>query len=441
MAEDYALVSLDAGFAISSLCLLGIVSVVLACLLLKRNDTISHLRAELRKQTSDLEQEVDRAKAAAKAKSDFLSRMSHEIRTPLNAIIGMAQIARGASSMERIKECMEKMEDNSRHLLGVVNDILDFSKMESGKMALEEKSFSLAHDVDFVSSMFKTKVAEKNIELRVRIGEIEHDGIVTDMLRLNQVLINLLSNAVKFTDDGGVVELAVEELVHVAGESVYSFSVRDSGVGIDPEQAKKLFTPFTQANSAVSRMYGGTGLGLAISQNIVQLMGGSIELETEVGKGSEFRFTIRVAAQKTTEAEQEKESTPVPSKKLQGKRILLVDDVEINREIVIALLEGSGLLIETASDGKEAFDAFYDRDPGYYDLILMDMLMPVMDGCTASQRIRACGKPDAGDVKIVAMTANVLPEDVDRAYQSGMNAYLTKPIDVEELHAYMEEWL
>ncbi len=441
MAENCAIVSLDARYAVFVLCLSGIVVLVYTLMLLKKNRTISRLDAELRGRTADLEEEVGRARAAAKAKSDFLSRMSHEIRTPLNAIIGMAQIARSASTVEKIRACMEKMEDNSRHLLGVVNDILDFSKIESGKMVLEEKPFSLVRDVDFVSSMFKTKVAEKNIELRVTIGEIAHDGIVTDMLRLNQVLINLLSNAVKFTNDGGLVELAVDELVHVNGESVYSFSVRDSGVGIDPEGAKKLFTPFTQANTAVSRVYGGTGLGLAISQNIVQLMGGNIELETEVGKGSEFRFTIRAAAQEAAEAERERDSAPALSERLRGKRILLVDDVEINREIVIALLDGSGLLIETASDGREALDAFCNADPGYYDLMLMDMLMPVMDGCDAARRIRGSGKPDADDIRIVAMTANVLPEDVDRAYKSGMNAYLTKPIDAEELYAYMEEWL
>ena len=395
----------------------------------------------LQKSAADFEQQVKKAQAAVAAKSDFLSRMSHEIRTPLNAIIGMAQIARNASADDKITDCMDKLEDNTKHLLGIINDILDFSKLESGSLVLEEKEFSLKHDMDFIVSIFKTQAMKKDIDFRIALKNVEHDGITTDMLRLNQVLINLMSNAVKFTDRGGMIVLSIEELAHMNGESAYRFTVHDNGVGIEPEQAKKLFTPFTQANAGVTRLYGGTGLGLSISQSIVKMMGGEIELETRPGQGSVFRFVIRVPAKKNAPYTQRDRRPLAPPKQLQGKRILIVDDVEINREVVAALLDGSGLLIDTAVNGKEALDIFCSSPPFGYDLILMDMLMPVMDGCAATIEIRGSGRADAQEVKIIAMTANVLPEDMERAYQAGMNGYLTKPIELDVLYSTMEEWL
>jgi signal transduction histidine kinase len=241
-------------------------------------------RRELQKRTDELELQVNQARVAASAKGDFLSRMSHEIRTPLNAIIGMVQIMRGAPESDKIPEYMGLMEDNSKHLMGVINDILDFSKLESGRLVLDEQCFSLRRDIDFLSAMFQSRAGDKGLRLKIELLDITHDGVVADMLRLNQVLINLLSNAVKFTDSGGSVTLTVQELAHLNGESAYRFSVKDSGVGIEPEQAQKLFTPFTQANADISRVYGGTGLGLAISQSIVRMMGGDIELETQPGR-------------------------------------------------------------------------------------------------------------------------------------------------------------
>jgi CheY-like chemotaxis protein len=333
------------------------------------------------------------------------------------------------------------MEESSMHLLGIINDILDFSKIESGELVLSASNFSLKHNIDFVVSMFKEKIEQKRLNFSVELNNIEHDGIVADKLRLNQILINLLSNAIKFTDTGGSVMLTVEELAHIEGESVYQFVVQDSGIGIEPEQAKKLFTPFTQANVGVSHVYGGTGLGLSIAQNIVQMMGGEIELETEPGYGALFQFTIRTPATKESDENPAKESKRTIPGKLLGKCILIVDDIEINREIMTELLDGSGALIEEASNGKEAFDMFCTGEAYRYDLILMDMLMPVMDGCDATMAIRASGKADAKDVKIIAMTANVLPEDVERAFLAGMNAYLVKPVEIETLYAKLEEWL
>lgn len=415
-------------------------SVVLIRQIIVNRKRIAELNSQLTERMADLTLQVEKAKSATSAKSDFLSRMSHEIRTPLNAIIGMAQIAKNTSDQHKISECMRNVEDGSKHLLGIINDILDFSKIESGSLVLEEKQFSLKHDIDFLASMFADKAAEKNLAFRVELENIQHDGLTTDILRLNQVLINLLSNAIKFTDPGGVIVLSVQETAHLHGESIYSFAVRDTGVGIEPEQAKKLFTSFTQANVSVTRLYGGTGLGLAISQSIVKMMGGEIELETEPGKGSIFQFSIRVRAEKSATTLEPKK-TVTPPKKLQGKRILIVDDIEINREVAMALLDGSGALVETAVNGKEAFDAFCASTTYWYDMILMDMQMPVMDGCAATIEIRNSGRPDSHQVRIIAMTANVLPEDMERAYRSGMNGYVMKPIELKVLYATMEEWL
>lgn len=409
--------------------------------LIKERNKSNYLYNQLKEKTTDLNLQEEKTKTAIKAKNDFLSRMSHEIRTPLNAIIGMTQIAQNTSDRDKIVYCLGKAVDSSKHLLGLINDILDFSKIEADTLVLEEKLFSLQNDIEFVTSMLKEKITEKNIELHIALNNITHDGIITDMLRLNQVLINLLSNAVKFTDNGGIIVLTVEEIVHLKGESVYSFSVRDNGVGIDLEHAKKLFTPFTQANNSITRLYGGTGLGLSISQSIVKMMGGEIELETELGKGSVFQFTIRVPAKENALSAKESTSSLIVPEKLQGKRILIVDDVEINLEVATALLEDSGALIETAVNGKNALDVFCSSAPYWYDVILMDMLMPVMDGCAATMEIRNSARVDSKTVCIIAMTANVLSEDMARAYQAGMNGYLTKPIELKELYTAMEDLL
>ncbi|MDL2229521.1 response regulator [Treponema sp. OttesenSCG-928-L16] len=369
------------------------------------------------------------------AKVDFLSRMSHEIRTPMNAIIGMAQIGKNTDDPEKIKQSLLKIEENSQHLLGILNDILDFSKIESGKLVFNEELFSLKGNIDFIRSMFKSQAEQKKLNFKVDVQNIKHDGIITDSLRLNQVLINLISNAVKFTDPGGSVAFSAEELFHIGGESVYSFSVSDTGIGIEAEQAKKLFTPFSQANASISSHYGGTGLGLAIAKSIIEILNGEIKLITAPGKGSSFSFTIRVKAQDTA-AKPEQEEPQLPD--FTGKRLLVVDDVEINREVAMELLRGTGIEMEAAQNGKQAVDMFRGSGENYYDMILMDMQMPVMDGCSASREIRSSGRPDAESVKIIAMTANVLDEDVKKAFDSGMNAYAAKPIVVSEVYRIME---
>jgi signal transduction histidine kinase/FixJ family two-component response regulator len=379
----------------------------------------------------------------SRAKGDFLSRMSHEIRTPMNAIVGMASIARHSDDIEKVRDCLHKIEENSGHLIGIINDILDFSKIESGKLELDEQLISLTHDLDFVVSMFKTKVDEKRLDLRLCLIDIKHDGIFADPLRLNQVLINLLSNAVKFTPPGGVIDIRVEERLYVSGEGVYSFSVSDTGVGIDPAHASKLFTPFVQASASVSAAFGGTGLGLVISKNIIEKMGGEIEMESEPGAGTAFFFTLRFRAQESgmTEAPESAVTESGRPPDYGNLRVLIVDDIEINREIAKELLSDTGIMTDIAQNGSEALEKFRASPEGYYDIILMDMQMPVMDGCASTMRIRELGRDDAKSVCIVAMTANVLREDVRRASESGMDGHIAKPLVMKDVYGEMERLL
>ena len=385
------------------------------------------------------------AEAASRAKSEFLSRMSHEIRTPMNAVIGMTQIASGSDDIEKIRNCLVQIENSSKHLLEVINDILDFSKMESGKLILDIAEFSLSEDLDFVISMMLPKAREKGISIRLPEKKIEDDGVSTDSLRLNQVLINLFSNAIKFSPEGSEILLNVRELELKEGFSTYEFKVIDHGIGISEYEASKLFKPFEQADGSITRNYGGTGLGLVISKNLVELMGGRISLESREGEGSTFTFTICCASKPVFVKKAEEETAPQEDGafNFSGKRCLVVDDIDINRVIVLELLMDTKLELETAENGEQALEKVRAMGPGYYDIILMDMQMPVMDGCSATREIRrlekswaslgASGTPaDAPpEISIVAMTANVMEDDIKKVFECGMNAHLGKPIELE----------
>jgi signal transduction histidine kinase/CheY-like chemotaxis protein len=382
------------------------------------------------------------AEAASRAKSDFLSRMSHEIRTPLNAITGMTQIAKGTGDVEKIHSCLEQVEKSSNHLLGVINDILDFSKIESGKFALDLAEFSITEDLGFVLSIIQSRANDKNIRVRLNIERIENDGVSTDSLRFNQVLLNLLSNAVKFSPEGSEVLLKVRETDSARGRSTYRFDIVDHGIGISEYHASKLFRPFEQADGSITRNYGGTGLGLVISKNLVEMMGGGISLKSREGEGSTFTFTINCAAKPFAERKISEESeAPAASHDFSGKHCLVVDDIDINREIILELLSETGIELETAENGREALDKFIASAEGYYDIILMDMQMPVLDGCSATTEIRKQKRADAASIPIVAMTANVLEEDIRRAMKSGMTAHLGKPIELDAMYRVFQEQL
>jgi signal transduction histidine kinase/CheY-like chemotaxis protein len=374
--------------------------------------------------------------AAARAKGIFLATMSHEIRTPLNAIIGMAYIAKDCvTDNEKVLRSVNQIITSSHHLLGILNDILDMSKIESGKLELTREPFSLPAACGEISDIMTHRCVEKNITFITNIHEIKDITLIGDKLRLNQVLINLLGNAVKFTNTNGEIKFITEilgftheENPDLIREKVHvKFTVSDNGIGMSEEQIKKLFIPFEQTDTTIATRFGGTGLGLSISQNLINMMGGKISITSELNKGSTFDFSLyfdkgELPASQTTDDKHE-------AINLNGKRMLLAEDIEINRLIVCELLSLSGLAIDEVENGRLAVDVFNDSPEGFYDIIMMDIQMPVLNGYEAAKEIRALDRADAKTVPIIAMTANAYKEDVEHALAVGMNGHLAKPID------------
>lgn len=390
---------------------------------------------ELRNTQMELEKAVAAANLASDSKSEFLARMSHEIRTPMNAIIGMTNITKrkledDSFDKEQVAAHVRQIEVSSTHLLGLLNDILDISKIEAGKIELTEEIFDLRKLVDNVSAIISPRCAEKNIRFITTVGTLNERFFTSDSLRLRQVLINLLGNSVKFTPELGQIAFTVTELEHGEKASLIQFSIADTGIGIAPETLANLFKPFEQGANWVSRKYGGTGLGLSISKNIINMMGGDIAVISEVNQGSTFTFAVWL---NNAGEEYHVADLDFKPKKFDGRRVLLVDDVDINRMIVIEMLEGAGLEIDEAENGIVGVAKFNDSAPGYYSLVFMDIQMPGMDGYEASSRIRALERPDAQTVPIVAMTANAFQEDVDKSLAHGMNAHLAKPLDYDKI--------
>jgi signal transduction histidine kinase len=370
---------------------------------------------------------LSQAKRAGQAKTEFMANLSHEMRTPMNAIIGMTQIARREIMPPGVERALGQIELSSRHLLGLINDVLDIAKIEKGKMTLTDEPFHLAAVMDSLLSGQKQAAADKNIDLKVRCSNLEHARFRGDSMRLSQVIINLLSNAIKFTDTGGSVSLEVEQLSRKAGDALVKFTVTDTGIGMDQETQQRIFSPFEQADSTISRRFGGTGLGLAISQRIVEMMGGKIQLDSAVNKGSRFYFSVWLTVDNTDPAEEEAASPEIPD--LSGLRVLVVDDVDINQEIIAALFDGTGATLDFADNGQKAVDMVADSPCGYYDLVLMDVQMPVMDGYSATRAIRSLPRQDAETMAILAMTANVFKDDVERSLEAGMNGHVGKPVE------------
>ena len=384
------------------------------------------------------------AEAATRAKSSFLANMSHEIRTPLNAVIGMAEIAKRRSRAEAPKtaEMIDEILAASNHLLAVLNDVLDFSKIESGKLTLAHEDFILRRAMISVENIIVQRCKEKRIALKTNLSELANVVVVGDELRLKQVLINLLGNAVKFTDEGGRIDFTVDVREMSADSATVTFVVRDNGIGISAEQVAKLFTAFEQTDATITKRFGGTGLGLAISQRLVEEMGGEITVESELGKGSAFRFVLTLPISESGAGAWEKERVEkTSSPDLAGKRILLVEDLHINRLILTELLRDTHAEIVEAEDGESAVELFASSTEGYYDLVFMDIQMPGIDGYETTRQIRALDRRDAHDVPIVAMTANAYREDVERALDAGMNAHLSKPVQVDQLMALLSKEL
>lgn len=381
---------------------------------------------------------LERHDLSAKAKSDFLARMSHEIRTPMNGIIGMTEIAlKDGQTEERRIDCLRKIEYSSEYLLGLINDILDMSKIESGKMRLIEEKCNLMEMIQGLRPLLEAKLNENNIQYIADI-QLKNHWFMADSLRLNQVLVNLLGNALKYSRPDGHVWLIVRETEEEKGFSNLYFQVRDDGIGIAPEKQQLIFRQFEQADNSENARKQGTGLGLAISRRIVRMMDSDIKLESEPGKGSSFSFNVKlqpVSGEKTTVTSQPEEIS------FPGKRILVVEDNELNMEIICTILENYGIKTEQAVNGKEAVRRMEESVPGYYDMIFMDIMMPEMDGLEATRTIRNLDREDCKKIPIYAMSANAFDEDVKRSLASGMNGHLSKPVNLQVLEKTLQKVL
>lgn len=380
---------------------------------------------------------LEKAEEDNNAKSSFLSQMSHEIRTPMNAIIGLTNLARlSGEATPNIDAQLEKIFTSAQFLLSLVNDVLDMSKIESGKMQISPEPFSMLQIGRQLESIMHIQAEEKGIHISFQY-QTEDIRVVGDAVRIKQVLTNLLANALKFTDPGGSVSLTIEETGHTDTDVRVRFCVKDSGIGICEDDLERIFQTFEQAAGS-NRNQQGTGLGLPISKNLVQLMGGELQVSSVPGVGSTFQFTLELPLSRDVLPDH---MDNTQSHSFSGTRLLLAEDNALNAEIVMSLLKMKGVDVEHAENGEKAVQMFQSHASGYYDAILMDLQMPVKDGLAATREIRALNRPDAPQIPIIAMTANTFQEDRDRVFAAGMNAFMPKPFDVAQLYQTLEKYL
>ena len=377
------------------------------------------------------------AENANKAKTDFLSNMSHDIRTPMNAIIGMTSLIRhDAGNKDKVIEYADKIDISSQHLLGIINDVLDMSKIEAGKTVFKYTDFSILDFITKLNTIFHSQIDEKNQTLTIIKENIRHEWVNGDQVHLMQIFSNLVSNAVKYTQEGGKIHFLVEECETKSSVyAKYRFLVSDNGMGMSADFKKTIFDPFTRAESSVTNKIQGTGLGMAITKNLVEAMGGTIDVESELSQGSCFEVLIdlRIAEDRSVSSAEQAEKDEPAGNVLKGMRFLCAEDNELNAEILMELLKIEGAECTICENGKRVLEAFEQSAPGDYDMILMDVQMPVMNGYEATKAIRRSSHELAKTIPIIAMTANAFSEDIQHSLAAGMNAHVSKPVEMKVL--------
>ena len=411
----------------------------------KRNNEIQTLamkemeesNKKLKKAKDITTEALQTAENANKAKTDFLSNMSHDIRTPMNAIIGMTSLIRhDAGNKAKVIEYADKIDISSQHLLGIINDILDMSKIEAGKTVFKYTDFSMPDLIEELNTIFQPQIAERNQTLMVIKENIRHEWVNGDQVHLMQIFSNLLSNAVKYTQEGGKIQFLVEECETKSSVyAKYRFLVSDNGMGMSADFKETIFDPFTRAEGSVTNKIQGTGLGMAITRNLVEAMGGTIDVESELGQGSCFEVLIdlRIAEDRSVSSTVQEEKNEQNDNIFQGMRFLCAEDNELNAEILTELLKIEGAECTICENGEEILKTFEKSAPGDYDMILMDVQMPVMNGYEATEAIRRSSHELAKKIPIIAMTANAFSEDIQHSLAAGMNAHVSKPVEMRVL--------
>lgn len=406
-----------------------------------RHDLISFVRTTgMHKQMEAYEKELEQVEEASQSKTSFLYQMSHEIRTPMNGIMGMLTLAKEKlDASHPAAQYLTRVEELSGHLLSLINDILDMSRIEAGKVELEEKAFSLRSLGNKLYDMFAKNLESRGINYEVNFEDMTRDYVIGDELRISQIIINFLSNAVKFTQEGEII-VTFRQMFLQDGNADLMIRVHDTGIGMDPEFINRIFRPFEQEGADTTRKYGGTGLGMAITDQLVKLMNGEIVVKSTPGEGSDFSVFLHLpVAEEPVSAEQiEKENTAEEAEKeeievFRGKRILVAEDNEINAMVAREILGQMGAGIDVAENGQRAVEMFDEKPENYYDFILMDVQMPVMNGRDAAKAIRRLPRKDAGEILIFALSADAFVEDERKSLESGMNGHYAKPVDFEAL--------